>query len=188
MDTRTALLDAALNRFSAFGYDGTAVQEICDDCGLTKPTLYHHFSSKRGLLDALLAANFRPLWPPLQDACTYQHDLPLSLERVLRVFFTYSSAHPVFYRFQLSLRFLPLQSEASIAARPYIQKQEEFLIQLFKAAAADHGNMRGHSRSHALSFLGMLNTYITQALDGQQTLDDPTLFRARQQFMYGIFS
>ncbi len=154
MDTRTALLDAALNRFSAFGYDGTAVQEICDDCALTKPTLYHHFSSKRGLLDALLAANFRPfrrrckmpapismIYPLVSNAsCAYFSPIPARTLSSIAF-----SSRCAFFRFN---------PKPASAARPYIQKQEEFLIQLFKAAEADHGNMRGHSRSHALSFLG----------------------------------
>ena len=53
-DTRAELLDRALDLFAAYGYDGVGVQQICSAAGVTKPTLYHHFGSKRGLLEALI--------------------------------------------------------------------------------------------------------------------------------------
>jgi len=51
-DTRAELLDRALDLFAAYGYDGVGVQQICNAAGVTKPTLYHHFGSKRGILRA----------------------------------------------------------------------------------------------------------------------------------------
>ena len=50
-DTRAELLARALDLFAAYGYDGVGVQQICDAAGVTKPTLYHHFGNKRGLLE-----------------------------------------------------------------------------------------------------------------------------------------
>ena len=188
MDTKNALLDAALARFAAYGYDGSGVQEICDDCGLTKPTLYHHFGSKFGLLEALLAARFQALWPALETAAAYRHDLTLNLEQVLRAYFYFAAAQPVFYRLQLALRHAPVESDAYQAFQPQLKRQEALLTELFEAAAGDHGNMRGRARAFTLSFLGMLNAYISQALDEGQSLDQNTIYQARQQFMYGIFS
>ena len=56
MDNRSKILSCALKLFSARGYDAVGVQEIVDAAGITKPTLYHYFGSKRGLLETLLAA------------------------------------------------------------------------------------------------------------------------------------
>ena len=37
------------------GYDAIGVQEIADAAGVTKPTLYHYFGSKYGLLQAVIS-------------------------------------------------------------------------------------------------------------------------------------
>jgi AcrR family transcriptional regulator len=54
MDNRQRLLDCALELFSLRGYDAVGVREVVEAAGVTKPTLYHYFDSKRGLLEALL--------------------------------------------------------------------------------------------------------------------------------------
>ena len=41
------------------GYDATAVREICEAAGITKPTLYHFFGSKDGVLQALVHTGFQ---------------------------------------------------------------------------------------------------------------------------------
>jgi AcrR family transcriptional regulator len=52
-DTRGRILDAALELFSAHGFDGTTLQQIADRLGFTKAALYYHFRSKDDLLDAV---------------------------------------------------------------------------------------------------------------------------------------
>src|SRR5580692_10978435 len=49
------LLDAGLKLFANRGYAGTPVQEIIDEAGVTKPTLYYYFQNKAGLFQALVA-------------------------------------------------------------------------------------------------------------------------------------
>jgi len=53
-DTRTRILDAALELFSEQGFDGTTLQQIADRLGFTKAALYYHFRSKDDLLHALV--------------------------------------------------------------------------------------------------------------------------------------
>jgi outer membrane protein TolC/AcrR family transcriptional regulator len=48
------LLDAGLKLFANRGYAGTSVQEIIDEAGVTKPTLYYYFQNKAGLFQALV--------------------------------------------------------------------------------------------------------------------------------------
>ena len=54
MENRERILRCALELFSSRGYDAVGVQEIVSTVGITKPTLYHYFGSKEGLLKALL--------------------------------------------------------------------------------------------------------------------------------------
>lgn len=52
------ILSTALELFAVKGYDATAVREICEAAGITKPTLYHFFGSKDGVLEALVQSGF----------------------------------------------------------------------------------------------------------------------------------
>jgi AcrR family transcriptional regulator len=52
---RPEVLDAALKLFLESGYDGTSMQAVADEAGVTKPVVYACFDSKDELFRALLA-------------------------------------------------------------------------------------------------------------------------------------
>lgn len=185
---REKLLSRALQLFSSLGYDGVGVQEIVEAAGVTKPTLYHYFGSKTGLLEALLTEHLEPMQEELVRASTYQRDLVKSLTDVARHYYRFALEHRQFYRLMLSLWFAPKSSDAHKSVTPHLDRQYRVVDRLFEAAEADHGNMRGRHHEYAVTFLGMLNSYISLALNGDAELDDRTLHRAVHQFMHGIFS
>jgi AcrR family transcriptional regulator len=51
---REQLLAVALDVFARQGFHGTAMSEVAEAAGVTKPVLYQHFASKRDLYLALL--------------------------------------------------------------------------------------------------------------------------------------
>lgn len=57
-DVCSAVLAAATRLFAARGFDGTAIQDIADAVGVSKPAVLHHFPSKqalrRGVLESML--------------------------------------------------------------------------------------------------------------------------------------
>ena len=53
MDNKKNIMNIALKSFSLKGFDAVGVQEIVEKSGVTKPTLYHYFGSKTGLLEAI---------------------------------------------------------------------------------------------------------------------------------------
>jgi len=53
-ETRARILDAATEAFARYGYDGTAVAEICRRAGVTKGGFYHHFPSKQAVFLEML--------------------------------------------------------------------------------------------------------------------------------------
>ncbi len=188
MDHRAGILSAALRLFASRGYDAVGVQEIVETAGVTKPTLYHYFGSKHGLLEALLKENFDELRRQVEPAAAYRGDLPLTLNQVAAAYFQFAQEHRTFYRIQLALWFAPPSSDAFKAVSHYQEEQHLLLEDLFIHAAHDHGNMRGRQRAYAATFQGMLHTYIGLWLNGYTKLDDPLVYQAVHQFMHGIFS
>ena len=52
-NTRTAILDAALDLFVERGFHGTAVPLVAERAGIAAGTIYRHFESKEALVNAL---------------------------------------------------------------------------------------------------------------------------------------
>ncbi|MBI5957158.1 MAG: TetR/AcrR family transcriptional regulator [Chloroflexi bacterium] len=187
-DNRANILHHALRLFAARGYDAVGVQEIVEAAGVTKPTLYHYFGSKRGLLDALLTGYFEPLHRLIWPAAEYRGDLPLTLTQIAAAYFRFARENPAFYRMQLSMYFAPPESDSFQAVIRLREKQHHLLENLFLCAAEQHGNMKGRQQRYAITFQGMIDTYIGLSLNGYTTLNNETLYQAIHQFMHGIFS
>ena len=188
MENDQVLLDSAITLFSQRGYDAVSVREIVAAAGVTKPTLYHYFSSKRGLLDALIIREAGLLLAKVVPAVDYHGDLVLTLESTVRAYFEFAQSHSVFYRFHLACYFSPPESEANQAMRPFIDQQNVMLENLFMRAAESHGNLRGKHSRLAVSLLGEINALIGLSLHGQLDLSDAIVYQTVHQFMYGIFS
>jgi TetR/AcrR family transcriptional regulator len=172
----------------AQGYDGVGVQQIVEDAGITKPTLYHHFGNKRGLLEALLRESLAPLFGELSRAAGAQNDLPVTLYELTRATFAFARQQPEVYRLLLSLWFAPTESEAGQVAAPFGEQHSAIIEGVFLAAANDRGNLRGRHKFLAATFLGVLHCYIALALRQHTEPSDAQVYQAVHQFMHGIFS
>lgn len=51
---RARILETATALFVARGYDGVAMREISEACGITKAALYHHFTGKADVLGEIV--------------------------------------------------------------------------------------------------------------------------------------
>ncbi len=187
MDNQTKILSSALELFAQHGYDAVGVQRIVAAAEVTKPTLYHYFGSKKGLLLALLESRFSDLFQALEEATARHGDLPEKLSRVVSAYFYFAGKNPDFYRLQLSLWFAPAHSEAFGAALEFSLRQQEFLEKVFVDAAGQNKNMEGQHQAYAATFLGMTNTYIGIFLNGFAELNQSLIDRTVRQFLYGIF-
>jgi len=188
MDNKTCLLDVALSLFSQRGYAAVGVQEIVEAAGLTKPTLYHYFGSKKGLLEALLDREMEPLMRTTAKTAVYKGDLVLTLEALTKAYFQLAEDVPAFFRMSLAMRYSPPESETYQAILPYARQQQQILEKVFIQAAEDHGNMRGRHRRYAVGFLGGIHAAIGLSFQGEWELDDQAVYQLVHQFMHGIFS
>jgi AcrR family transcriptional regulator len=91
-ERREMIVEAAGRLFGEHGYDGTRLDEIAAAAGVTKPILYRHFDSKRGLYLALLARH-------RDDLTSFAGVIPAEgsqrerLRAVLEVWLTYVETH-----------------------------------------------------------------------------------------------
>jgi AcrR family transcriptional regulator len=65
---RPEVLDAALKLFLVAGYDGTSMQAVADEAGVTKPVVYACFNSKDELFRSLLAREEERIVGEIQGA------------------------------------------------------------------------------------------------------------------------
>jgi TetR/AcrR family transcriptional regulator len=73
MDTSAQIRDAAMRLFARDGFDGTPLQAIADDVGITKQTLLYYYPSKEELRRAVLGQlveHWRQTLPRLLEAVT----------------------------------------------------------------------------------------------------------------------
>jgi AcrR family transcriptional regulator len=188
MGNRESILECSLRLFSERGYEAVGVQEIALASGVTKPTLYHYFGSKRGLLDALISDYGNAMYERASRAAAYSRNIGNDLFNVAKAFIGFAGENPEFYRMQLAMYFSPPRSEPNEAIKKMNLRIYDLVEKLFKDASADHGNMKGRHAAYAATFLGMVNTCIGLAIGGLVKTDDTTIRRAVHQFMHGIFS
>jgi AcrR family transcriptional regulator len=53
--TRDQLIDIATRLFAERGYDGTSIEAVLHESGLSRGALYHHFAGKDALFEAVLS-------------------------------------------------------------------------------------------------------------------------------------
>jgi TetR/AcrR family transcriptional regulator len=181
-------MEVALDLFARHGFDAIGVQEIATKAGITKPTLYHYFGSKGGLLQTILKENYNKLELSIKEAAKYEGDLPLTLHKLVTSYISFSNMNKKFYCMNITMMYSPVENEAFKAVYPFVQTQLDIIEQLFILAVNDHGNMRGRHKPYALSLLGLINTYIQMCFSGDTELNNEVVFKLVHQFMHGIYS
>lgn len=72
--TTRALVEAARDLFARQGYEGTFLDDVAREAGVTKGALYHHFEGKRELFRAVFEAEERRLRRTTSAAYLTQRD------------------------------------------------------------------------------------------------------------------
>lgn len=190
MSKRDELLSVALKLFSEEGYESVGVQKIADSANVKKPTLYHYFGSKEGVLDAILVEKFGAFIEELELLTKYKGDIVVSLENIVHHYMKFAKSDPLFYRMVLNLNFSPEQSLSYSYIIKYMILQHNFIEKMFNEAEKQHGNMKGRSRMYTFTFIGMINSAISFYFytKDENDISIESARKVSRQFMYGIFS
>jgi AcrR family transcriptional regulator len=193
MDNRETILECALNLFYARGYDAVGVQEIVDQAGVTKPTLYYYFGSKQGLMEEVLHSRSVILEEKLRKAAASEGQITEVLYEVAQVYFDFACTNRRFYLFMLSQFYAGRDTEGFKAVYPVIQGYYELVVKIFEDSASVLGNMRGRQEQFAVSFMGILDSHMMMLMRDFKE-EEPVLmsnektYEIVHQFLHGIYS
>ncbi|MGH0038523.1 MAG: TetR/AcrR family transcriptional regulator [Myxococcota bacterium] len=127
-EARRSILDATESLLVDEGYDGFSMRRLAERCGYTAPTLYHYFSDKESLIEALLAERLVQLVADLRAVPTTGDALEDLRARCL-AFVSWGLRNPTHYR----LMVLPRESERPPSAEG--EAARELLVRPFDALA-----------------------------------------------------
>jgi AcrR family transcriptional regulator len=84
MSNRQRIVDAARAHFFSHGFRSVTMDDLAEELGISKKTLYAHFPGKFDLLEAVLADKFASVEAVLKKiARTHPHDFPVTLHELL---------------------------------------------------------------------------------------------------------
>lgn len=72
---RELLLEAALEAFARYGFDGVSLSEVARGANAAQPLIHHYFGSKRGLWESAAEFAFRELRAAFEEARAELHGL-----------------------------------------------------------------------------------------------------------------
>src|SRR5438046_9908836 len=82
--SRQLVVDAARTHFFSHGFRSVTMDDLADEMGISKKTLYAHFPGKIDLLETVLAEKFRGVETMLKTAtCGQPQDFPGTLRALL---------------------------------------------------------------------------------------------------------
>ena len=193
MDNRMNILEKALHLFYEKGYDAIGVQEIADAAGVAKPTLYHYFGSKYGLLEVLLEHELSGFLSGLSENARFQNGIEESLTAFAGTLIDFANQNHQAYMLLMAFSYSAKENEVYEAVKPYITQLYNLTVQLFEQASGQLGNMNGRQKQFAIGFLGLINHYILflgyqEAEDGNITVSEEKKSSLIHQFMHGIWT
>lgn len=120
--------EAAVRLFSHHGFEGTSVQAIADDVGVSKQALLYHFNSKEGLREAALEEInqvWRTLLPRLLSALTREG---ARFEDALGEIMEFFRAEPAYARFLMQELLQPNQPKSIVEdVQPWLTVAGDFI-------------------------------------------------------------
>ncbi|MEX2442688.1 MAG: TetR/AcrR family transcriptional regulator [Alkalispirochaeta sp.] len=200
MDTKREILATALDLFSRAGYEAVGVQQICTSAGITKPSLYYHFSNKETLLGEVAGdAAVRFLHALVNGPTTgidtasrevrFSGDLVADIRSLFASVLWFSRTHPARFQIILQMLYPPPGSVLGQIGKPELNRIYASLAQFFTSAATAHGNLVGKERFLAIVFVGhaiALAMFLSNIHDPPNP-DSPEVVQAAQTFLYGVF-
>jgi TetR/AcrR family transcriptional regulator len=97
--TPDRIVAAALDRFATAGFEATSLDRLAEGLGVRKQTVLHHFTSKDGLLDAVMTHAASVVSETVEAALVRPGEPWERLERVVHAVFALAARRPEYVGF-----------------------------------------------------------------------------------------
>lgn len=190
MTAKEELLDIALTLFTEVGYENTGVAKIVNEAGVTKPTLYHHFGNKEGLLASLIETYGRGLREVFEQSLYYEGDVNGAIDRLAISYMNYVKKNPLFFRLYKQLYQSPDGSDSYRIITPLYNEVNDQVEAFFNQVATHHTNLKGKAAWMAFSLIGLMDSYMLHHLrtDNWSNVTDDIARQVAKQFLHGVFA
>jgi AcrR family transcriptional regulator len=162
--TADRIVERAAELFAQKGFAGTSIREIAEAAGVTKPTLYYHFGSKKGLVRHIIVDVMGDFARILTDDVGSPRTLREILLTLAQAHLDFARARPATVALICRLNHQPPGEEWA----PDLRRLEEeglLVMRAHFAAAAERGDIaRRDPELLALSFLGSLVSHTVYRL------------------------
>jgi AcrR family transcriptional regulator len=151
------ILQEGWRLFQQKGYRGVTLDELCQVCGITKPTLYYYFHDKENLFVQVLEHRLRGFHKVIEQPGTLTQRLQGVTVSILESF---QNEYTVLLRDREHIKSIENQKRVRDAFRGEMFGPLNALMQ----AGIDAGELKG-SDAEVLSliFLGVINNFISKA-------------------------
>jgi len=183
-------MEEALALFSMDGYESTGVAAIVAKASVTKPTLYHYFGSKEGLLRSIYEQRFNPFLDSLKKVTFDDKDILTSFQRIFECYLNYSQRDEAFFWLVNHLRKAPAKGVSYSIVKSFYDQEEAIIKDCISSISKQHKNLKSQEAFLVITCLSLINGFIEVKLLKEE-LEDSTsedMLRLTKQFLYGIYS
>jgi len=96
---REKIIEAAIKMFSQQGSTSTTMQEIAEEAGVGKGTLYRYFENKEDLVSSLISFGFKEITEELESKVVNIEKTETKLRKVIETQLEFYNQHRNFCRF-----------------------------------------------------------------------------------------
>ena len=151
MDKKLKVMNVAIELFATRGFDKTSINLICEEAGVSKGLIFHHFKNK----DDLLRQVFLRMAEIMNEVDDYkiEHEESLDIkDRFIHLidYIFYSMAdtqHKLYYQFDFQVLTQPLMREKLI---DLIKERYQLMMESFEVILNDIPNINSEVISHML--------------------------------------
>ena len=157
------LLEASMQVFGSRGYRGASLNDIVEQCGISKPTLYRFFRSKAELYEAVVLRVHRRFMEGVRRAMAEKTTLKEKLTAYLEYQFDFAVRHVHLLKTLHSVMFLPEEVRPQINHALIAEERFGVLLEVLRPEA-EKGRLRGDPVDVALAVAGLGSIGVVQAL------------------------
>jgi len=187
---RREILASAEQVFARQGFYVTTMEEIADECGWSKGTLYLYFKSKEDLFFSIMIEKVDQFGNTLESVLNEAQDLEQCIESLIQSQFQFFFTNKDFFQLAISEQGKILHSSDSGMRESLVGKQHEHMVMTSMALAKYlPTNSLVSTETLARSILGSINIHTLSWLLMPESIDVEQIKREMTElFLHGVNS